>query len=335
LKNPPAHAQNSLDDYPIAVIPKVPMWSENYAYMVNDVANRLAIVCLLGRWTADPRIWREFLMIGLPGERVVYHKAFGRAATKTVAAASLLRVEVVEPEREFQIRFDGPMAEDTRAALLQRGTTARPVQRCQFDFRMRGDAPVWDISGHKNDASDIAGKMHVEQVGTVNGSLTYGAETFKIEQAFGQRDHSRGIRIVTTFYRHCWAQGHFRLAGVTFNLYAMAVHGGTPMMHATVSRGEHRYPATVQELDFMDGPQDGNVLYGFKLHSELGEMAIKMTEVIVSLPKGFTSPWDVNVGAIPGHHFAMVYEEAVTWDWAGERGSGWSERGFNPQPFPT
>jgi hypothetical protein len=84
----------------------------------------------------------------------------------------------------------------------------------------------------------------------------------------------------------------------------------------------------------MDGPQDGNVLYEFKLRSEIGEMAIRMTEVMSSLPKGFTSPWDVNVGAIPGYPAAMVYEEAVTWEWAGERGSGWSERGFNPQPFP-
>lgn len=67
-----------MDDYPLAVIPTVPMWSENYAYMVNDRDSGLAIVALLGRWTQDPTVWREFLVIGLPGDRIVYHKAFGR-----------------------------------------------------------------------------------------------------------------------------------------------------------------------------------------------------------------------------------------------------------------
>ena len=150
-------------------------------------------------------------------------------------------------------------------------------------------------------------------------------------------DHSRGIRIVTNFYRHCWAQGHFRAAGITFNLYAMQVHGGTapPMGHATVSKGDRRYPATAEGLDFMTDPQDGRRPYSFKLRSELGEMTIRMVEVLVSLPKGFTSPWDVNVGAIPGFPTAMVFEEAVTWEWDGVQGSGWSERGFNPRPFPV
>ncbi len=326
-----------MEDTPAAVVPAVPMWSENYAFMVNDAKQRIAIVCLMGRWTRDPTIWREFLVIGDGEERVLYHKAFGRAATSAMAAASLMRIEVLQPTREFRISFDGPIAEDSRDALVARGATARPLKRASLELVMRGVAPVWDISGHKNDAADIAGRMHVEQVGLVSGFISVDGRRLDIQEAFGQRDHSRGVRVVTHFYRHCWSQGHFPQQGVTFNMYVMQVHGGTgaPMSHATVSRGETRYPATVSGLDLMHGPEDGRRLYDFTLSSELGDMRIRMREVLVSLPKTFTSPWDVNVGATPGAHVASAFEESVVWECNGESGLGWSERAFNPQAFPN
>jgi hypothetical protein len=43
-----------MEDMPAALIPPVPMWSENYDFMVDDAAQRIAIVCLMGRWTQDP-----------------------------------------------------------------------------------------------------------------------------------------------------------------------------------------------------------------------------------------------------------------------------------------
>jgi hypothetical protein len=324
-----------MDDYPLAVIPTVPMWSENYAYMVNDRDSGLAIVALLGRWTQDPTVWREFLVIGLPGDRIVYHKAFGRGGTRTEAAGSLMRISFPKQGVEHRVVFDGPMAEDKRQPLLARGVSSRPLKRSSLEFTMTGVAPVWDISGHANDATDIAGRMHVEQVGVVEGTFTYGQEKFPIREAFGQRDHSRGIRIITNFYRHCWCQGHFPSAHVTFNIYVMETHGGNARMaHGTVSKGDRRYPAMVSDLRLMEGPYDGNRLYDFKLTSELGTMHIRMTRVLISLPKSFTSPWDVNVGAIPGYPVAYAFEEAVVWRWDDHEGSGWSERAFNPEPYP-
>jgi hypothetical protein len=325
-----------MEDTPAAVIPAVPMWSENYAFMVNDAAQRIAIVCLIGRWTQDPTIWREFLVIGLDNERVLYHKGFGRAATPAVASAALTRIEVLQPGQQFRISFDGPIAEDTRDGLITRGVSSRPMKRARLELIMTGVAPVWDISGHKNDASDIAGRMHVEQVGVVSGYIDAGPKRVELKDAFGQRDHSRGVRIVTQFYRHCWAQGHFPKQGITFNMYLMEVHGGTgaPMSHATISRGERRYPATVSGIDLMHRPDDGQRLYEFTLHSELGDMHVRMTEIVVSLPKTFTSPWDINVGATPGAHVASTFEEAVRWEYNGESGLGWSERAFNATPFP-
>jgi hypothetical protein len=71
-----------MEDMPAALIPPVPMWSENHAFMMNDAAQGIAIVCLMGRWTQDPTIRREFLVIGIGENRVL--KVFGRAATPTL-----------------------------------------------------------------------------------------------------------------------------------------------------------------------------------------------------------------------------------------------------------
>lgn len=326
---------NALDDYPAAHVPPIPMWSENYAFMINDGAHGIAVASQLGRWPVDARIWREFFMIGLPGERVLYHKAFGRAATAKVPAASLFRIEVLEPDRAFRLTFDGPVAEDTRANLLAQGTTVRPVRPLKFDLTMRGVAPVWDMSGHANAAEALAGKMHTEQVGEVSGSIVYGSERYAVEHAFGQRDHSRGIRVVTQLHRHCWAQGWFPQVDVTFNLYTMAVHGGAqPMSNASVSKGERRYPATLKSISFMEGPNDHGIRYTAVLASELGEMTLKMKRILVSMPAAFTSPYDKSPGSIPGFHAASSNEEAVVWEWNGMDGLGWSERSFNASPFP-
>src|SRR5690606_21399450 len=171
-----------------------------------------------------------FFMIGLPGERVLYHKAFGRAATAQVASASLFSIEVLEPGEEFRLTFEGPVAEDTRANLLARGVTVRPVRPLKMELHMRGVVPVWDMSGHANEAEALAGKMHIEQVGEVNGFIAYGDERYQISKAFGQRDHSRGVRIITQLYRHCWAQGWFPEEELTFNVFKMVVHGGKQPM---------------------------------------------------------------------------------------------------------
>jgi hypothetical protein len=52
-----------------------------------------------------PHIRREFLVISIRENRVLYHKGVGRAATPTVAAAWLIRIEVARPAEEFRLKF--------------------------------------------------------------------------------------------------------------------------------------------------------------------------------------------------------------------------------------
>jgi hypothetical protein len=333
---PPSEAKDlgALDDFPIAQVPDIPLWSENYAFMFADAQHGLAIMNLMGRWTTDPSVWREFFVVGLPGERVLYQKAFGKAATKKVAAAALMRIETIRSGEKFRLLFDGPVTEDSRASLLAKGAANGPAKRCQMDLVMIGAAPVWDMSGHAQGAEALAGKMHVEQVGVVSGVLAYDNTEYRIKDGFAQRDHSRGVREVSRFKRHCWAQGHFPDVGVTFNLYAMEVFGApAPMMNATISKGDKRYPAEITHIDFMEGPEEGRKLWTISIKSELGAMTFKTKEVFVSLPVSFTCPWDIHAGFTPRHHSAASYEEAVVWEWDGHKGVGWSERSFNDRIF--
>lgn len=327
--------QPALDDYPAAQVPDVPMWSENYAFMVNDAANGVAVASQLGRWPVDASIWREFFMIALPGERILYHKGFGRAATDLIASAAMFRIEVIEPGQRFRLIYDGCVAEDTRSQLLERGVTARPVEPLQFDLTFQGVAPVWDMSGHAKAAESIAGKMHVEQVGSVDGVISYRGETHRLQGAFGQRDHSRGIRVITNLHRHCWAQGWFPQSDITFNLYMMAVHGGAqPMSNASISSGGRRMSATVKSLQLMERPGQHATPYRIEIESELGPMTFEIARFVASMPAAFTSPYDKTPGVMPGFHAASSNEEAVIWRCNGEEGPGWSERSFNASPYP-
>lgn len=331
-----AETGDGIDDYPARSVPDIPMWSENYAFMIADPAQGVAIASQIGRWPVDAHIWREFFMIGLPDERIVYHKAFGRAATETLASASMFRIEVLEPDTAYRLVFDGPAAEDNRADLLERGVVVRPLTPLSFDLEMRGVAPSWDMSGHAGSAHDLAGRMHIEQVGSVSGTIRYGDETFTLDGAFGQRDHSRGPRIITQLHRQCWTQGWFPSEDVTFNLYAMQIHGGAEAMaNASVSRGGVRYPATVKSVSFMNGPRDHAQRYSLAVDSELGPMEFHLKEVVTSMPCSFMSPYDKNPGSTPGFHAASSNEESVIWEWNGVEGVGWSERSFNASPFPV
>lgn len=325
-----------LDDYPLDPFAPVPMWSENYAFMINSPDNGVALASQLGRWPVDPTVWREFFMLALPGERIVYHKAFARHADPRQIRASLFSIEVLEPGNAYRLRFDGPVSLDQRENLLAMGTTARPLSPLQFELIFEGVAPPWDMSGHAKAAEALAGKLHVEQVGSVTGVISFGGESHALNRAFGQRDHSRGIRVITQLHRHCWAQGWFPQADLTFNLYMMAVHGGAlPMSNATLTKGDRRLAAKVIDIDLMNGPGDHRRAYAITLESELGVMTFTIDHFVASMPAAFCSPYDKSPGAMPGFHAASSNEEAVIWTWDGLEGPGWSERSFNPSPFPA
>lgn len=127
-------AVESPDDYPLAHLPGLPLWSENYATVCFDPANELGMMMHLGRWWADPTVWRETISLALPGERVVCIKNYGRASESTAASASMFRVEVLEASRRYRFLYDGPASEQPHAELMKFGYLDGNVQRCTIDL---------------------------------------------------------------------------------------------------------------------------------------------------------------------------------------------------------
>ncbi|WP_156495495.1 hypothetical protein [Croceicoccus estronivorus] len=324
-----------MEDNPLAEIPDISLWSENYAYMITDSKQGFACFLLMGRWIPDPTVWREFLMLQLPDGRMLHHKSWGRATAINTVSASLATIEIFPEPNRFRITFDGPIAQTSPERLRERGTGNQSLDRLQLDLQIGSDAPVWDMSGHASSAEHIAGKMHVEQVGAASGTVTFGKDRWEVRDAFMQRDHSRGARDVSGFYRHCWAQGRFRERDLTFNLYSMFVfgHEGEPMMNASVSQGGKRFVATIRDLAYMEARNDVKKPYSVTLASELGEMTFRVIDFVASFPTSFISPWDICAGTFPDEHHVTGLEEAVVWEWDGLRGDGWSERSFNDRPF--
>lgn len=327
---------NDEDEFPLADVPTTPLWSENYAFTCFDAQRDLAMVTLLGRWWSNPQIWRELMLLSLGGDRVVCVRNYGGAATAKVPSASMFRVEIIKPGQHLRLSYDGPASEHSRDELIEHGVLGRPMYRLRLQIDFTGVAPGWNMSGHGGDGEAIAGALHIEQLGSGNGFIEFDGQRHSIEGAFMNRDHSRGVRDLTPFRRHCWAQGWFAKEQISFNVYAIELFGvqGLAMSNASVSKGDQRYPAEVISVELLEAGVAPMQPYRIHLRSALGDMQLVNTRTVACLPIGVSNPWDAHVGATPGRHSMMTFEEPVHWDWDGRQGIGWSERTYNPSPFP-
>ena len=324
------------DDYPLKNIPDTPLWSENYAFACHDAAQGIGMMVMLGRWWGDPTLWREVISVALPGGRLLCIKNYGRAATEKIASASMFKVDVLRSQQSYRVSYDGPAWEQSRDDLIRFGFLANSAKRCRIDLVFDSDLPVWDMSGHGKSASDIAGSLHIEQVGSGNGFIEFGGERFDVKNAFMSRDHSRGVRILDKYKRHTWTQGYFDAEDITFNVYAMEVYGveGLAMASASITQGKRRLPAAVKDIQLINGHMDAWKPYQLTLSSELGDMPLKISKTVTSAPYSVLQLYDISHGRTLVAPAMGVYEEAVFWDWQGKPGVGWSERVFAPEKFP-
>lgn len=323
------------DDYPIARLPDTPMWSENFAYSCNDPVSGVSMIVLLGRWWADPTLWREVVAIALPGERQICIKNYGRAATDRVASGSMLRHEVLEPGKRLKLSYDGPAFDLDRSTLLRQGFIPSAPRRCRFEIVFDATTPVWNMSGHAGSTAELTGSLHIEQIGTGSGQIEFAGERWEIGKAFMNRDHSRGVRIFERYKRHCWAQGYFAEDDIGFHVYAMEFYGEDTlaMANTTVSQGGRRFAATLKEVELIRGGADARQPYRIVIESELGTLALTKARTYGSIPISIMNPFDFHHGITPGVPSALMFEEAAGWDWEGRQGLGWSERAFAPDPL--
>lgn len=321
-------------EHPLTEWPDTPLWSENYAAMFVAPNEQVAIFTSMGRWYGDPTVWREVIGIGLPGGRVIFSKNYGRNVGPTGPAAALGRWETITPERRLCLRFDGPMRESSLESLAAEGWREGPMRRCVIDLEFEALHPLWSMKGTSHEAQTVAGGMHTEQIGAVNGTVAYD-RTYEFKDGYAIRDHSRGVRDPKDFYRYCWMSGHFPGSGRGFYVYLMQSRGteGDGMANATVSDGKTLYPAEVTERPFLSTVEDGQKLPTVVVTSELGEMRVVGTRLVGRVLNAFWNPFDTSIGFATHISAASIFADGLELDCDGEQGIGWCERGLAPEPL--
>jgi hypothetical protein len=117
-----------------------------------------------------------------------------------------LRIESLEPTRRWRLRYDGDEARivaDTTAFAQEPGVTWRASETTPvaFDFDWQADFPVHVLSTDGSllpdqESDDVVyGKNHLEQFGSLTGTLRVGERSWEISAAPGFRDHSWGPRV--------------------------------------------------------------------------------------------------------------------------------------------
>jgi hypothetical protein len=316
------------DETPMKVMPATPDWCENYAWAGFDPKSGIGHFFSMGRWIEDLNLWRSITHVALPGGRVLTSKNFGYGSERGPSSRELT-YNVIEPKKRFQLLFDNPVGCFTTRELLN-GYHENKPKKLTFQMDFVSDEPLWDLSGHSGDASDMVGVGHIEQQGVVTGWLRYGDEEFVIHPSITTRDHSRGVRDMSAYKRHCWHNGVFP-SGLRFYSFYFETKGSSQVMRqAVISKHGRHYPATITPCEWYDREQALQP-FDIVIESELGRMELRGTPLNTMPFSASESPYDAHLGWSENYPFAnqLMFEQSTIWEWKGkETGYGHSERGI-------
>ncbi len=323
-----------IDEYPIREIPPTRLWSENFALAGVDPSCNVSVFYSVGRWYADPTLWRENIVITLPNGEILFARNYGRNANEQGPGAGCSHFQIVEPGKRMRLSYDGPIWRSTSEKLLEFGMTPAPSGRCQLALDFVGTTPIWNMKGDSAEASSMAGGLHIEQIGSASATIRTDHEQLALHNFYAVRDHSRGVRDPSGYRQHSWVNGSFP-GGRSFFVYGMRLHGhdAAGMGNAAIIQDGVCHQAKLIHTDYIDGAADARKLHLVIIHSPLGEMEIRVTEVLTSLPMSFVNPFDPMPGTALGRRQSTMFDEGVRLDWQGSPGIGWSERGVAEEPL--
>src|SRR5438552_15610247 len=93
------------DELPVPELPDDPAWRENFCFDGYDKDRDVGFWIHCGRWSEDPSIWREQVLVYWPGGDYYVNRAFGvRPSTKGPSAA-LLDLICEEPGRRWRLKY--------------------------------------------------------------------------------------------------------------------------------------------------------------------------------------------------------------------------------------
>ena len=93
-----------IQERPLAHVPDIPYWLENFAWDAYDPKARVAVWVHCGRWFRDPALWREFVLVVKDGREYFGRRAFGRLDDPHVLGAAALRLTCESPRLRWRLR---------------------------------------------------------------------------------------------------------------------------------------------------------------------------------------------------------------------------------------
>lgn len=318
---------------PASIRDDIANWSENFALVGGDEENGIAVFCSIGRLLSDTSIWRLLLFVTLPDGTTAYTRHYGRGDDHDGPCSSLWSLKVKSPGRLLHLFCEGPFWLTT-ADQMREGVNQAPSILGKLDLEFSSDQPVWDMSGGASESASIAGKLHYEQIGYLNGEISINGHKHTVTNGYANRDHSCGPRDVSNYVHHAWISGMFE-NGDSFQLYAMqsALSTSYDMSNVVyISEGEI-HPAKIVELKISSADSLRRTPTSVIIEAKGREIEIAVCKIVTQNPVSFSNPFDMAPGIMANRNMAVCLDGLIKLEMAGSRGRGWCEIGTATGPL--
>ena len=317
------HGLTVEDEMPIAKLPDVPLWSENYCFDGYDPDAGIGFWLHVGRSSQDPRLWREQIYMTLRDDVHLVRKNYGCLPVESGAGAAALRFSCLEPFKRWRLRHFGTVRNVGRAELLAGPLADGHDELLEFDLTFEHTSPIWNI-GAKS-ANQIWCTAHYEQAGVCVGTLRRGGKTTQV-RARSYRDHSRGPRELRQMDQHAWIHGSFP-DGRAFGMFVFRVVGAPErnLAEAFVYEGGRMHAAEVLTVPLLRSEADVGNSYVLELGGDFGRWRLT-GQPELEVPQSFGPPNELFIGVAYGLASHMTFQESTRFDLGGAIGLGHTER---------
>ncbi|MBN1677246.1 MAG: phosphoenolpyruvate protein kinase [Candidatus Thermoplasmatota archaeon] len=285
-----------------------PDWNESFYFNFYDRGNDICGFMRIGlKPNRDEKSMFFFLM--MPDGSNIGKRKTG-PFTDSEFKESGLRYEKISPGGKWRIgydgdmtRFTGAMQEDVRVSMALDFEPLHPI----FNYREC-------VTDERVEMSKMAASEHTEQYGRLAGRLQIGGKEFRIE-AFGERDHSWGVRdwIAPTMW--IWLTAQFS-EDVAMNLTKLFVENGVVDAGYLHMDGQN-VPIVKAEVETEYSPDGSPKALSMVLHDKRGGTHEMTAKVIRTVRLPFAGH--------EGYGFAVMYETLAQYEFDGLTGCGVAE----------
>ena len=315
------------DELPVPELPPDPAWRENFCFDGYDSTRDIGFWIHCGRWSKDPSIWREQVLVYWPGGDYYVNRAWGYRPSADGPAAALLKLTCVAPGKAWRLAYHGPTRRASQAEVLGGPLPEGPKALMHLDITFTSENEMWDMSGGIRDQPWA--KFHIEQTGRFRGHIIADGQQVEMD-GLGWHDHSRGARDMQKMGRHAWIHGNLS-KGRSFALtVTQNFENGifTPGIEkAVIWDGGKLHEARALNLPMLESNAPPPPSYDLALEYAHGRVDIH-AEASRCLPHSTTRYMECFDGVCPGLAHIVTYEQGSVFVVDGERHDGHTERSF-------